>query len=336
MPGLESVTEYSFKEAVTGIELRDITKDGRDNLIATTMAGDIRLFDFSDDPVPKLEEIVRTEEMPPVASFAMGDVTGNGIEDFVVGGMDFVLRILSFEEGKIVEKTSTPLGSLPTSLISANVLGKDNCEIIVATNDKALRCYGWYDSFLDKLAHKVVEQPVFTMKTLLSDGMPFHRFIFGDDSNLIYLYQYADDRLHERDRVETNGSVSLVTSGHITESRHEEVISVSDFRHISLFAFSKKPKQLLARIHAPGDITSIRVAKLLQDARSPGQILSCQGNSVIAILSFEGRQLFQEATLRVAPKAIESLVCCGDINGDGALEIIQSTGNTVHLIAVDE
>ena len=43
---LSILSSISFKEVITGIELVDITGDGKDNLVMSTMGGDFRVYDF--------------------------------------------------------------------------------------------------------------------------------------------------------------------------------------------------------------------------------------------------------------------------------------------------
>ena len=199
-----------------------LTGNGQDNLVVSTMSGDFRIYDFVIGKSIELKELARSSDLPPVASFGLGDVTGNGTQDFVVGGLDNVIRVLIFMDGELSVKATTSVGFLPTSLIVTNVLDDDSAEVIVATNDKTLRCYGWYDVALDKLAHKVVDQPIFTMQPLRSVGSPYTRFVFGAELGNVYVDRYADDRLHEMDRLNVSGEVSLVATGNVTGDRHDD------------------------------------------------------------------------------------------------------------------
>ncbi|MHA1637190.1 MAG: hypothetical protein ACTSUO_08650 [Candidatus Thorarchaeota archaeon] len=336
MTSLNLMNEIHFKEVITGLELVDLTGDGQDNLVVSTMSGDFRIYDFVNGDSIELKELTRASDLPPVASFGLGDVTGNGIQDFVVGGLDNILRVLIFMDGELSVKASTPVGTLPTSLIVTNVMDDDSAEVIVATNDRAIRCYGWFDVALDKLAHKVVNQPVFTMQPLRSKGSPYTRFVFGDELGNLYVYQYADDRLHELERLNVSGEVNLVATGNVTGDRHDDIVSISGGNNLALFDAGQKPPALLAKIRAPSAITSVRVGKMLEDCRSDGQILVSLGNSKMSILSFEGRELFEEASLKTASKSVESLIAFGDIDGDKDLEIVQATGNHIYMVSIDE
>jgi len=333
---LSILSSISFKEVITGIELVDITGDGKDNLVMSTMGGDFRVYDFVMGDSIELKEIARTSDLPPVASFGIGDVTGNGVPDFVVGGLDNTVRVIIFDDGKLSVKSSTPVGSLPTSLIVTNVMDDENAEVIIGTNDKVLRCYGWFDVALDKLAHKVVAQPIFSMQPLRSKGSPYARFVFGDELGFLYVYQYADDRLHELGKITVKGEISIIATGNVTGDRHNEIVSVSNGNDLTLFDGKQNPPQILAKIKSPGSVTSVRIGKLVENCRSPGQLLISLGNSKVSILSFEGREFFEEASIKTAPKSIESLVVFGDIDGDETYEIVQATGNSLYIISIDE
>ena len=98
---------------------------------------------------------------------------------------------------------------------------------------------------------------------------------------------------------------------------------------------TSKPIETLARIRAPGNVTSIKVGEILKDSRSPGQVIVSLANTKISILALEGREFFEEASLKIGGKGAESLVAFGDINGDGNSEIVQAVGNMLHFISVD-
>jgi hypothetical protein len=72
----------------------------------------------------------------------------------------------------------------------------------------------------------------------------------------------------------------------------------------------------------------------LDKAGADGQIVSCQGNSNITVLSYESRMLTPEASIRPVKKAADALVALGDVDGDGTVEIVQSVGRTLYLMSI--
>ncbi|MHA1904516.1 MAG: hypothetical protein ACXADL_08670 [Candidatus Thorarchaeota archaeon] len=335
MTKLNVISEFSFKEGITGVDLIDITGDGKDELVLFTLNGDLLVLEVQLDDEPKLNEVCRSRELPPVAALGLGDVTGNGTPDFIVGGLDNELRVIVYNDGKLEVIDSTPLGTLPTALVIANVMNDESAEVIVATNDKTLRCYGWFEGALDKLAHKVVEHPVFSMRPLRSKGIPYSRFVFGDDSEYLYTYQYADDRLHEISRGKVKGEVNLVATGSITGGRNDEIATISDSKNLTLFGVGKGALEQLARIRAPGAITSVRIGKFCDGTPSEGQILASQANSKLTLLSYEGTIISDVASVKTVKRAAGSLIAFGDVDGDNTVEIFQAIGNDLYLISVD-
>jgi hypothetical protein len=335
MTKLSIKSDFAFKEPITGIKLHDLTGDGQDNLIVCTVEGNLRAYNFIDGKTIKLEEVARSDELKPVAAFGIGDIDGDGTPNIVVGGLDNKLRVLRFDEDSLIVEDCTPLGSLPTSLIVTNVMADDKKEVIVSTNDKALRCYGWFGGCLDKLAHKVVERPIFSMEALNSKGISYSRFVFGDDTGHVYIYKYQDDRLHEVSRVQIKGEVTLVSCGNITGGKVDEIMGISDERDITLISAASKPLSVLAKIHAPGKITSLQAGTFYDGSRSAGQMLVSQGNSKISILSYEGVQIYEDATIQTAKKSVESQIAFGDTNGNGQIDIVQSVGNSIYLLTVE-
>ncbi|MFW9909782.1 MAG: FG-GAP-like repeat-containing protein [Candidatus Thorarchaeota archaeon] len=335
MPSLKLTASAPQKEVITHLEVLDVTGDGKDNIVVGSISGSIRVFDYLDDN-GKLKELAHLSDLIPISTLGVGDVTGNGTPDFVVGGLDNTLKVVSFVKNKLELKGDTPLGNLPTAIVVANVMDDKKAEVIVATNDKALRCYGWFGSFLDKLAHKVVERPVFSMMPLYMEGTPYSRFVFGDDSETLYLYQYADDRLHEIADAKVNGEVNLVAAGRVTGNRLDEVVTASNGRHITLFNVGSKPIETLAKIRAPNDVTSVRMGNILKNSKSSGQILVSLANSKLSILALEGKELFEEASLKNTGKSAESIVAFGDIDADGNVEIVQAVGNMLHFVTIEQ
>jgi hypothetical protein len=324
------VSEFSFKEGITSLELADLTKDGKSELILATMDGDIRILGID----AELEEITKTSSEAPVATLGLGDLEGDDIPELVIGSMDNKLRVIAFEDGEFKLKDSTPLGTLPTAVMATNVLGNTSAEVIIATNDSALRCYGWFDGYLDKLAHKVLERPTFSMKPIHTKGVPYNRFIFGDDSEHLYIYQYQDDRLHERAKTKINGEVHLVDAGKITKGYTDQVVSVSDAKKISLWSLEQGNYELIASTKTSDAVTSLCVAKFFESDVSKGQILVSQGDSAIQIFEYNGEKIEQVCSVKTARKSIESKITFGDTNADGNIELVQAVGNTIHVIQI--
>ncbi|TFG31490.1 VCBS repeat-containing protein [Candidatus Thorarchaeota archaeon] len=332
MPSLDIISKTTFKEVITSVELIDLNGNGKSNVIVTTLNGDVRVYDFNKDEKKPLTEICRLGDLPPLAAIGVGDVTGDGIPDFVMGGLDNTMRVLVYLDETISVKASTPLGSLPTAVAVLNVLDDESAEVIVSTNDGSMRCYGWYDVALDKLAHKVLDRPVFSIWPLRTKGMPYSRFVFGDDTGYFFIYQYADDRLHERNRVSVGGEVGLISTGDVTEDHNSEVMTLSDNRTLTLYGLVKGSMEKIDSIRAPNTVCAIRMGRFWDLEPARGQILVSHANSSLAMLSVVGRQLSEEAVIKTAKKSTESSISVGDVDGDSRDEIVQAVGNNLYII----
>ncbi|MFW9925793.1 MAG: hypothetical protein ACFFDM_03385 [Candidatus Thorarchaeota archaeon] len=332
MTKLEVLAKVPFKEVITSIDLVDMTSDGKANPVISTLNGDVRIYDYRDNEKTKLVQIGLVSDLPPHAAIGIGDVIGNGVPDFVVGGLDNNLRVISYMDGKLEVKATTPLGSLPTAIGVVNVLSDDRAEVVVATTDGNLRCYGWYDIALDKLAHKVLERPIFSMQPLMSKGLPYSRFVFGDDSGQLFVYQYADDRLHERARISVGGEITLVASGDMTQDGNSEVMTVSEGRKLTLFGINKGALERIDSVKAPKNVTSIRIGKFWNNGN--GQIIASHANSTITVLSLVGNRIIEDTSLKTKGKSVESHISLGDVVGDSNHEIIQTVGTDLYLIKV--
>ncbi|MHA1769387.1 MAG: hypothetical protein ACTSV3_05995 [Candidatus Thorarchaeota archaeon] len=336
MTKLDIIDKMSFKETITSVELVDLSLDGKPRLVVTTLNGDVRVLEYvPGDKVP-LEEICRADGLPPLAAVGVGDVLGNGIPDLVVGGLDNAMRIISYTDGDLRVDSLTPLGSLPTAIGVFNVTEDKGSEVIVATTDGALRCYGWYEVALDKLAHKVLDNPVFSIMPMTSKGMPYNRFVFGDESGYLYLYQYADDRLHERKKIMVGGEITLVATGDVTGDGYSEIMTVSDGKNLSLLGTTKGSMEKIDSVRAPNGVTSVKIGSFWKTEKPRGQIVSSHTNSRVSLLNFIGRQIVEDTSIKTARRASDSMMSVGDINGDSRPEIVQAVGNTVNIIGVSD
>lgn len=333
MTKLSLLIEHTFKEVITSLELVHLTGSGKANIVVSTMNGDLIVFEVSKGKKQKLKEIAKTSGLPPVAVVGVGDVLGNGVPDFLVAGLDNQLRLLVFMDGQLQVKSTTPVGTLPTSLVVTNVLDDKSAEVIVATTDKALRCYGWFDVVLDKLAHKVVDSPVLSMQPLSIANMPYSRFAFGDDTGYVYVYQYADDRLHEVWKSKVGKEVNLVATGNITGGRIDEIVTISDERTLTLLGVEQQSLEQILSIRTPNVVTAVRIGQILKDDVA-GQILLSLGDSTILLLGFNGMELEERASLKTATKSVESLIAFGDITKDGNNEIVQAVGNKLYVVGI--
>jgi hypothetical protein len=332
MTNLEVITKVSFKEVITSVDLVDLSCDGKANPVVSTLNGDIIVYEIESGANPEVTEIGRVSNLPPLAAMGSGDVIGNGKPDFVIGGLDNVMRVLVHMDDVLSVKATTPLGSLPTAVVVLNVLSDDRSEVVVATTDGNLRCYGWYDVALDKLAHKVIERPVFSIQPLDSKGLPYSRFVFGDDSGYLFVYQYADDRLHERGKISAGGEIGLVATGDMTKDGYSEVITVSDGRNLNLFGMVKGAMEKHDSVKAPKPVTSIKIGNFWENGN--GQIVSSHTNSTITVLGFEGNRIIEDTSIKTSRKSTESHVAIGDIDGDSKVELVQAVGTDLHLIDV--
>lgn len=334
MTKIEIISKVSFKEVITSVELVDLSGDGKANPVISTLAGDVIVYDVEGGANPQATEIGRVTGLPPLAAMGIGDVIGNGKPDFVIGGLDNILRVLVHMDGELSVKATTPLGSIPTAIAVVNVLSDDRSEVVVSTTDGNLRAYGWYDVALDKLAHKVLDRPVFSIQPLNSQGLPYSRFVFGDDSGHLFVYQYADDRLHERAKIKVGGEVSLVASGDMTRDGNSEVMTVTEDRNLSLFGIVKGALEKHDSVRAPKPVTSIKIGSFWDNG--DGQIITSHSNSTITVLGFEGRRIIEDTSLRTSRKSTESHLAIGDIDGDSRPELVQAVGTDLYLIDVLE
>lgn len=332
MTKLEVISKVSFKEVITSVELVDLSGDGKANPVVSTLNGDVIVYDIEEGANAEVSEIGRVSDLPPLAAMGIGDVIGNGKPDFVIGGLDNILRVLVHMDGELSVKATTPLGSLPTAVVVLNVLSDDRSEVIAATTDGRIRCYGWYDVVLDKLADKVLERPVFSIQPLHSKGFPYSRFVFGDDSGHLFVYQYADDRLHERAKISAGGEISLVASGDMTKDGNSEVITVSDGRNLTLFGIVKGAMEKHDSVKAPKPVTSIKIGNFWDNGN--GQIISSHSNSTITVLGFVGRRIVEDTSIKTSRKSTDSHVAIGDIDGDSSPELVQAVGSDLYLIDV--
>ncbi len=334
MTKLEVLAKVPFKEVITSVDLVDMTSDGKANLVISTQNGDIRIFEYLGDGSVELDEISQVNDLPPLVAMGIGDVIGNGTPDFVVGGLDNILRVISYMDGKLGIAATTQLGSLPTAVGVVNVLADDRAEVVVGTTDGNLRCYGWYEIALDKLAHKVLEQPIFSIQPLMSKGFPFSRIVFGDDSGYLFVYQYADDRLQERAKIRIGGEVSLVASGDMTNDGNSEIMTVSDGRKLTLLGNVKGAIEKFDSVKAPKHVTSLTIGNFWDSGE--GQIVASHANSNITVLGLVGNRIIEDTSLKTKGKSVDSHICLGDIDGDSNVEIVQSVGTNLYLIKVLE
>jgi hypothetical protein len=331
MTKLEVISKVSFKEVITSVELVDFSGNGKSNPVVSTLSGDVIVYEIEGNDA---NEIDRVSGLPPLAAMGIGDVIGNGKPDFVIGGLDNILRVLDHMDGELSVKATTPLGSLPTAVVVLNVLSDDRSEVVVATTDGNLRCYSWYDVVLDKLAHQVLERPIFSIQPLNSKGLPYSRFVFGDDSGHLFVYQYADDRLHERAKISAGGEVGLVATGDMTQDGNSEIMTVSDGRNLTLFGIVKGALEKHDSVKAPKPVTSIRIGNFWNNG--DGQIVSSHSNSTITVLGFVGRRIIEDTSLKTSKKSTESHLAIGDVDGDSKPELVQAVGADLYLIDVLE
>jgi hypothetical protein len=282
-----------------------------------------------------LVQVSKASGLPPVVVLSSGNVTDIASTDLVVGGLDNAVRVISPVERKLVVMDTVQLGNLPTALCVTNVVGNEAAEVVVATNDGALRCYGWFGAALDKMAHKVMDKPTFSVRPLRNKGMPYSGLVFGDDSGSLYIYQYADDRLQELSKLPVGGEGHLLATGSITGDKNDDVVMASNGRSLSLLVMGQKTLETRTVLKLPSEVSSIRVGRLEKGSPLENILIGLR-DSTILLLSYDGQKLVQDAVLKTSTKPVDSLLALGDVNGDGKAEIVQAIGNILNLIAIEQ
>lgn len=328
------IAEFSFKEAITSLEVAAFGRE-RSNVVVSTIDGDVRIMRIETARKPRLVQVSKATGLPPVVVLSTGNVVDKGSTDLVVGGLDNAVRVISPVERKLVVMDTVQLGNLPTALCVTNVVGNEAAEVIVATNDGALRCYGWFGPALDKLAHKVMDRPTFSVRPLRNKGMPYSGLVFGDDSGSLYIYHYADDRLQELSKLPVGGEGHLLATGNITGDKNDDVVMVSDGRSLSLLVMGQRTLETKTVLQLPSEVSSVHVGRLEKDSRLDHILIGLRDSTVL-LLSYDGQKLVQDASLKTATKPIDSLLAMGDLNGDGKAEIAQAVGNILNLITIEQ
>lgn len=335
MTKLEVLSNVSFKEVITSVELVDLTRNGIQEAVITTLNGDIRALTYRHEEKKPLEELAQLSGLPPLAAVGVGDILGNGTPDLVLGGLDNAVRVVSFLDDEFQVSAVTPVGSLPTAIGVLNVIDDSSSEVIIATADRHLRCYGWYEVVLDKLAHRVLEKPTFSIQPLQTRGVPYSRFVFGDETGYLYVYQYADDRLHERGKVSVGGEIGLVATGDVNGNGSSEIMTVSDGKGLGLYGFVKGSLEKLDSVRAPNGVTSVRIGRFWNLDVPKGQLIISHTNSRLTLLNFIGMRIGEEASIKTARRATESTISIGNIDGDSTPRIVQAVGNSLNVIGVE-
>jgi hypothetical protein len=168
----------------------------------------------------------------------------------------------------------------------------------------------------------------------MSKGLPYSRFVFGDDSGHLYVYQYADDRLHERAKISVGGEITLVASGDMTQDGNSEVMTVSDEKKLTLYGIVKGAMERFDSVKAPRPVTSLKIGKFWENGN--GQIIASHANSTITVLSLVGNRIIEDTSIKTKGKSVESHISLGDIAGDAKYEIVQTVGTDLYLIRVQE
>ncbi len=329
---IESV--ISFKEAITALEILSASPKRRDYVVFTTVNGDVRVLSIDPSSPDGMNEIAHLDGLPPACLLSVGHIAGIESQDIVYGALDNTLRLITLSKDELVLKTTCPLGSLPTAVCVANLLDDPKDEVVVATNDKSLRCYGWFDNDLDKLAHKMLEHPISSIRPVGAEGSTYSRVVFGDESGHLFIYQYADDRFHERLRLDIKGAVTVVERGRVTGGKVDDILAVTDEKNINLLGLGRTDIKLYDSLRASSQITGMRVGRIYDTDSPQPQILVCHSNSNIGVMNVDGRRLVPVTSIKTEKRAGGALAVLGDVYGDGTMHIVQAVGSALYLVSV--
>lgn len=321
-----------LKEAITSIVVGDFERNNNDEIAIMTAGGNLRVLRLDS----KSRETLEIASMGGFSATSMcaGNVTGTEGIDFVMAERGGTLRIVSLHNGALDEVGVYPLGTEPTALAVLDVLGTDRAGVVVATNDCAIRCYGWLGDCLDKMAHKSVDYPIISIGEYRARGIPYSRLVIGDNNKGLYLYQYADDRLHEIARAAARGAVTSVTGGNITGGRLDEIVCISDEINITVFTAENNAIKAIDNLKATSKITSAKTGNVVGSGTSNDQIIVAHENSNVTIMSLEGRRLVPTTSLRTGSAGLRPLLAIGRPREHGSL-IYHAVDRTVNILSVE-
>ncbi len=227
---VELINTQTFDAKITSV---DIIKSSQNTncLIIGFENGRIEIMTWNNN---KFSQIYKKQTHDLVFAVNAADIDLDNNEEAIITYISGEIKVFMKDKSNLLEISSISLGCTPTAICLANVSDDKTNELIVSTQDGALRAYGWFSGYLDKLAHKVLEKPIDTMIPIRTINQRYSRILTAYD-NIIRAYVYADDRLHEIFNLELDYKIKYMRTADTNQDNIKEVIILDDKNNLHIY-----------------------------------------------------------------------------------------------------
>jgi len=245
MNSLRKMWTYSHKHPILRLLTRDINKDGRDEIIATTQKGEIIIL----NPEGKILFKETIPNKTAIYSIKITDITENNELELIIGTMDGKLRVFSIKHKKKIS-----LEPLWGHSFGANIIGfliedinqDSQLDLIVYSLDKSLRVLDgkdgeliWAQMFEEGIGDAIIlekEKPISHYQIAACGNDGTLRIFDGTDGSLEWFKKYPN-KLRALNQFTIQNTHLLICGGddkelyYIDRKTHEKVaqLTFSDY-----------------------------------------------------------------------------------------------------------
>ena len=181
---------YNTNEQVLGLELNDLTKDGRNEIIAYTKPGKIYIIS-SDGQILSREEIT---EKSPIWTLQISDINKDLKNELLIGALDGLLRVFQINKSlELKPLWAHQFGASISGIIIDDINQDDKMEIIAYSLDRSLRVMDSTNGSL--IWGQVFEEGIGDAIILKQNSMRESIIAVGNDGTIRFFDAYNGDLL---------------------------------------------------------------------------------------------------------------------------------------------
>jgi len=286
---VELINTQKFDSKITSIDIIKSKENKSHCIIIGFENGTIEIFKWN---IKQFEPIYKKQTHDLVFSVNATDIDMDDNEEAIITYISGDIKVFMKDKANLMEISSISLGCTPTAICLANVSNDKTNELIVSTQDGALRAYGWFSGYLDKLAHKVLDKPIDIMKPIKSYTQRYSRILTSQE-NIIKAYVYADDRLHEIYSISLDDAIKEMEIGDLDHDRTTEVIILDTKNNLKIYKQIQKGLDLVSTLKLDKNFERMNIINykgqdyLLLSKEDNASICKINNNKIEPILKFK-------------------------------------------------
>jgi hypothetical protein len=228
---------FNAKEQILGLELGDLNKDGRNEIIAHSKSGKIYILS-SKGEILAIENIT---DNSPIWDLLISDINKNSNNGLVIGALDGVLRVFQVHKSlELKPLWAHQFGASISGIMIGDINQDDKNEVIAYSLDRSLRILDstngsliWGQVFEDGIGDAVTLKENLKSSIIAVGNDGTMRFFDGYNGKLLKFFRFSD-KMRSVSYIKSKNKILVVCGG---DDKKAHLIDKDSFKEVKVISF---------------------------------------------------------------------------------------------------